>query len=119
MVGESTGVDCEHDKNFRRLITIAKIFVVCTLVIGAFIYQQYRFSIETIEVEIFSKNITWIEGCDENHCVEAPQFNIITINERFTTTGKIYDQIEPKATYFLGIKGWAFNGNKRKVVKVY
>jgi hypothetical protein len=119
MEDESTGVNCEHDKNFSRLITISKVFIVCSLIIGVFIYQQYRFSVETIEVEIFSKNITWIEGCAENHCVEAPQFNIITVNERFTTSEKIYDQIEMKSTYLLSIKGWAFNNTKRKVVKVY
>lgn len=116
---KSTVMDCEHDKNFKRLTTIGKVFVVCALIIGIFIYQQYRFSVETLQVEIFSKNITWIKGCDENRCFEAPQFNIITVDERFTTTEEIYDQIEPKATYFLSIKGWEYYKTKRKVVKVY
>jgi hypothetical protein len=50
---------------------------------------------------------------------EAPKFTITTVNESFTTAEDIYDQIEPRATYFLSVKGWAFYDTKRKIIDVY
>lgn len=110
---------CEHEQNSKRLVLIAKIFFPTIFVLAALFYQQYRFSVETIEVQIFSKNITWVEACTEYGCIEAPQFNVVTIEERFTTSEDIYYQIEPKSTYLLGIKGWSFFTTKRKIVNVY
>ena len=112
-------MDCEHDRNFKRLTNILKMFFLPAVVIGIIAYQQYRYSIETIEVEILSKNVTWFETCDESQCYEVPRFNVITPSERFITTKDIYEQIEPQMTYFLGVKGWAIYKLKRKVVKLY
>ena len=112
-------MDCEHERNYKRLRKIGKVFFLLIFIGGTIAYQQYRYSIETIEVEVYSKNITWVEACDEYRCFESPRFNIITLEEHFTATEDIYDQIEPKASYMLGIKGWAIHKSKRKVVKVY
>lgn len=112
-------LNCDHDKNYIRLKKIAVGFFSLVF-IGSFIaYQQFRYSIDTIEVEINSKNITWQEVCDEYRCMEIKRFNIITSEEHFTTTEDIYEQIEPKRVYILGIKGFAIYKTKRKVVKVY
>ncbi|REL29915.1 hypothetical protein [Thalassotalea euphylliae] len=116
---ESSNHQCEHEKNSKRLSLIAKVFFPSIAVFSALIYQQYRFSVDTIEVKIFSKNITWTEFCGEYQCIESPQFNIITLEEHFTTSEDIYHQIEPNNTYFLSIKGWTLFKSKRKVVKVY
>ncbi len=50
---------------------------------------------------------------------EAPKFTVTTVNESFTTAEDNYDQIEPRASYFLSVKGWTFYDTKRKIIDVY
>ena len=112
-------MNCKHDKNYKRLKKIAAVFFTLIFLGGFITYQQYRFSFETVEVEIYSKHISWRDTCDEYRCMEIKRFNIITSKEHFTTTEDIYEQIEPNRVYILGTKGFAIYKTKRKVVKIY
>jgi hypothetical protein len=103
----------------QRLTKIFKVFFPLLIVISIIFFQYYRYSIDTIEIYVVSKDSEWVEHCTENNCVEFPIFTIKSKAESFTTSEDLFNQLEPKNTYLIGTKGWNLFGTNRKITQVY
>ena len=78
-------MECIHTENSKRLTKIFKVFFPSLIIISIIIFQFYRYSIDTIEIYVVSKDSEWIEHCTEDACVEYLQFTIEGKTESFTT----------------------------------
>jgi len=112
-------MDCIHTENSKRLSKIFKVFFPVLIIISISFFQFYRYSIDTIEVYVVSKDSEWVEHCTEHGCVEALMFTIKSKAESFTTSEALFNQLEPKNTYLVGTKGWSLFGTNRKLTQVY
>ena len=112
-------MECIETKNFERLIKISKILLPALIVFSFIFYQFYRYSIDTIEIYVISKNVTWYESCTEYECVESPVFTVQGAEESFTTTEHLFIQLEENNKYLVGLKGWRSFGSTRKLTQVY
>ncbi|WP_198555658.1 hypothetical protein [Colwellia sp. 75C3] len=105
--------------NDQKLSKLFKIFFPSLFIISVIFYQCYRYSIDTIEIYVVSKDSEWVEHCTEHGCVEALMFTIKSKDESFTTSEGIFNQLEPKNSYLVGSKGWSSFGTNRKLTQVY
>lgn len=112
-------MECIHTENSKRLKKIFKIFFPSLVIISIIFFQFYRYSIDTIEIYVVSKDSEWVEHCTEDACVEYLQFTIEGKTESFSTNEAIFNQLEPKNSYLVGTKGWNSFGTNRKLIQVY
>ena len=112
-------MECIETKNFERLIKISKVLFPVLLIFSFIFYQFYRYSIDTIEITVISKDLTWLESCSEYECVELPVFTIRSTEESFNTTEDLFNQVEENNKYLVGTKGWRSFGASRKLTQVY
>ncbi|KGJ93820.1 hypothetical protein GAB14E_2375 [Colwellia psychrerythraea] len=106
-------------ENSKRLSKIFKIFFPSLIIISIIFFQYYRYSIDTIEIYVISKNSEWVDLCTESGCVEFIEFTIKSKAESFTTSEDLFNQLEPKNSYLVGTKGWNSFGTNRKLTQVY
>jgi len=112
-------MECIHTENSKRLSKIFKVFFPLLIIISIIIFQYYRYSIDTIQIFVVSKDSEWVEHCTEHGCVEALMFTITSKVESFTTSEELFHQLEPKNSYLVGTKGWSSFGTNRKLIQVY
>lgn len=112
-------IDYEPIDHSQKLTKIAKIFIPSLIVVSIIFFQYYRFSIETIEIYVVSKDSEWVEHCTDNTCVEFPIFTIKSKTESFTTSEDLFNQLETNNSYLVGTKGWNLFGTNRKLTQVY
>ena len=112
-------MECIHTENSKRLSKIFKVFFPSLIIISIIFFQYYRYSIDTIEIYVVSKNSEWVEHCSEDACVEYLKFTIKSKTESFTTNEALFNQLDPKNSYLVGTKGWNSFGTNRKLTQVY
>ena len=110
---------CIHTENSKRLSKIFKVFIPLLVIFSIIFFQYYRYSIDTIEIYVVSKDSEWVEHCTDSGCIEFIKFTIKSKTESFTTSEDLFNQLEPKNSYLVGTKGWSSFGTNRKLTLVY
>lgn len=112
-------MECIHTVNSKLLNKIFKVFFPLLILFSLIFYQYYRYSIDTVEIYVISKNVEWVEHCTESDCFEAPVFTVKSKGESFITSEELFNQLVPKNSYLVGTKGWSTFGSNRKLTQVY
>ncbi len=112
-------MECIHTENSNRLTKIFKTSFPLLVLFCFVFYQLYRYSIDTIEIYVISKDAEWVDHCTEYGCVEILMFTIKSKDESFTTSEELFNQLEPKNSYLVGTKGWNSFGANRKLTQIY
>jgi hypothetical protein len=117
----SLGKEVEHKPidHSQRLTKIFKVLLPSLILISIIFFQYYRYSIDTIEIYVVSKDSEWVEHCTESGCVEFPIFTIKSRAESFKTSEDLFNQFEPNNSYLVGTKGWNLFGTNRKLTQIY
>jgi len=116
---EEKQIELKPIDHSQLLTKIFKVYFPLLFVFSFIFYQYYRYSIDTIEIYVVSKDSEWVEHCTDNGCVEFLKFTIKSKAESFTTSEELFNQLEPKNTYLVGTKGWNSFGTNRKLIQVY
>ncbi len=116
-------MDCEHERIFKRLTTIAKVLIPVLMALSFIVYYYYQHSIDLLDIYIQDKSSQWKSSCTETDCVEYQVFFISGKNsgknETLTTSEEIFYQLDVGNSYLVGTKGWSFGSTFRKLTHVY
>ena len=82
-------MECIHTENSKRLSKIFKVFFPLLLLFSIIFFQYYRYSIDTIEIYVVSKDSEWVEHCTDNGCVEFLKLTIKSKTESFSSISSI------------------------------